>query len=75
MRRTSSLVALALAAGLQAGCGEFPQEARYEGGSYAGKPDTPAWQSEAFDGKRENWEREIKRRNKLQSEYMRPGGA
>jgi hypothetical protein len=64
-----------LAAGLQAGCGEFPQEAPYQDGRYAGKPDTPAWQGEAFDGKRENWEREIKRRNKLQSEYMRPGGA
>ncbi len=75
MRRITFLIVAALAAGFQAGCGELPQEARYEGGTYAGKPDTPAWQSEAFDGKRENWEREIKRRNKLQSEYMRPGGA
>ncbi len=75
MRRIGFLVGVALAAGFQAGCGEFPQQAQYEGGKYAGKPDTPVWHGEAFDGKRENWEREIKRRNKLQSEYMRPGGA
>ena len=53
----------------------MPQEVPYQSGHYAGKPDTPNWQGEAFDGKRENWERDIKRRNRLQSEYFRPGGA
>lgn len=75
MRRAVTLMVFSLIAGFLSGCGEFPQEARYQNGHYAGKPDTPAWTGEAFDGKRENWEREIKRRNKLQSEYMRPGGA
>jgi len=75
VKRLSCLIAVVLVAGIQSGCGEMPQDAPYQGGHYAGKPDTPNWQGEAFDGKRENWEREIKRRNKLQSEYTRPGGA
>ena len=75
MRRIISLVAVVLAAGIQSGCGEPSQEVQYQDGHYAGKPDTPYWQGEAFDGKRENWERAIKRRNSLQSEYNRPGGA
>jgi len=57
------------------GCGEPSQSVQYQDGRYAGKPDTPAWAGAEFDGKRENWERDIKRRNKLQSEYTRPGGA
>jgi hypothetical protein len=68
-------VAVSFAVIAQSGCSEPSQGVHYQDGRYAGKPDTPNWQSEAFDGKRENWERAIKRRNKLQSEYTRPGGA
>ena len=59
---------------LQAGCTEPAQDVQYQQGHYAGKPDTPYWQGEAFEGKRDNWERAIKRRTSLQSEYTRPGG-
>lgn len=69
------LIAVVMFAGFQSGCGEMPQDVPYQSGHYAGKPDTPNWQGEAFGGKRENWEREIRRRNQLQSEYFRPGGA
>ena len=75
MRRLVLMLSLAVLAGVQAGCGEMSQESQYENGKYAGKPDTPYWQGEAFDGKREIWEKEIIRRNKLQSEYTRQGGA
>ena len=65
---------LVIAAGIQAGCGEPSQNVQYEGGRYAGKPDTPAWQSDAFNGSRDDWEVEIKKRSKLQSEYARLKG-
>ncbi len=68
--------ALVLAAGFQAGCGEPSQNVQYEDGRYAGKPDAPAWQGDAFNGSRDDWENEIKKRTKLQSEYTRlKGGA
>ena len=67
---------LVLTAGILAGCGEPSQNVQYEGGRYAGKPDSPAWQSETFNGSRDDWEAEIKKRTKLQSEYTRlKGGA
>ena len=75
MRLIITTLVVVFAAAIQSGCGEPSQEAQYQDGRYAGKPDTPAWKGEAFDGKRENWERAIKRRNQLQSEYTRPGGA
>jgi hypothetical protein len=68
------LFAASLAVVFQTGCSEPSQGLEYRDGRYAGKPDTPNWQGDAFDGKR-NWEKEIKRRTKLQSEYTRPGGA
>ena len=74
MKRAGLTMLIALSASLMSACGEMPQEVPYQNGHYAGKPDTPNWAGEAFDGNRENWEREIKRRNKLQSEYSRPGG-
>jgi len=65
-----------LAAGILAGCSEPSQNVQYEDGRYAGKPDTPAWQGDAFNGSRKVWEAEIKKRTKLQSEYTRlKGGA
>lgn len=75
MKQIVTAVTVALAVVVQCGCSEPSQDVQYQDGRYAGKPDTPNWQGEAFDGSRENWERAIKRRNKLQSEYTRPGGA
>ena len=75
MKYVISAVSVAILATLQAGCSEPSQGLEYQDGRYAGKPDTPNWQSDAFDNDRQTWEREIKRRNSLQSEYTRPGGA
>jgi flagellar basal body L-ring protein FlgH len=63
---------LALAA---AGCGESPQTSRYKDGSYAGKPDTPAWQHKQFNDSRADWQQVIKIRNLKQSEYTRMKGS
>ena len=65
-----------LAAGILAACNEPSQNVQYEGGRYAGKPDSPSWQGDAFNGSRKVWEAEIKKRTMLQSEYTRlKGGA
>ena len=75
MKRIVSGAVVAFTFILQAGCSEPSQGVEYQDGRYAGKPDTPNWQSDAFDNDRQTWQREIKRRNRLQSEYTRPGGA
>ena len=75
MRQFVGLCAVLIVALVQYGCKEPSQAVEYQDGRYAGKPDTPNWQGAEFDGNRENWEREIKRRTRLQSEYTRPGGA
>ncbi len=59
----------------QTGCSEPSQSVQYQDGRYAGKPDTPAWESTRFDDDRQQWLKEINRRTRLQSEYTRPGGA
>jgi hypothetical protein len=64
-----------LLAVLLAGCGETPQTVHYQGGKYAGKPDTPAWLSDQFGADRAQWEREIKARNLKQSEFTRMKGS
>ncbi len=65
-----------LGAGMLTGCGEPSQNVEYEDGRYAGKPDAPAWEGDAFNGSRDDWEVEIRKRSKLQSEYTRlKGGA
>jgi hypothetical protein len=69
MAAIAALLALALAA-----CGERSQSVQYRGGKYAGKPDTPAWKSEQFGSDRAQWEREIKARNLMQSEFTRVKG-
>ncbi len=74
MRVTAAWLVLVLAIAMLAGCGEPPQNVQYEDGRYAGKPDTPAWQGDAFKGSRDVWEAEIKQRNKLQDEYTRLTG-
>jgi len=68
----AALAILSLAA-LMA-CGEPQQSVQYRGGKYAGKPDTPAWESEQFGADRAQWEREIRNRNLKQSEYTRMKG-
>ncbi|UCH49158.1 MAG: hypothetical protein JSU95_05040 [Betaproteobacteria bacterium] len=75
MKFVISAVVVAFVVVFQIGCSEPSQGVEYQDGRYAGKPDTPNWEGAAFDGNRENWEREIKRRTRLQSEYTRPGGA
>ena len=60
---------------LQSGCSEPSQTVQYKDGRYAGKPDTPAWDSAEFDHSREVWLKDLDRRTRLQSEYSRPGGA
>jgi outer membrane protein assembly factor BamE (lipoprotein component of BamABCDE complex) len=57
------------------GCSEPSQNVQYQDGRYAGKPDTPAWDSAEFDHSRETWLKALDRRTRLQSEYTRPGGA
>lgn len=69
-----ALAAIAVSAAL-AGCGERPQHVQYENGRYAGKPDTPVWQSEQFGNDREQWQRAIRDRNLKQSEYTRMRGS
>jgi len=68
-----TVAAVVIAAALVA-CGERPQSVQYQGGKYAGKPDTPAWKSEQFGSDRAQWEREIKARNLKQSEFTRMKG-
>lgn len=65
---------MVLVSGLFAGCGEPSQNVAYEGGRYAGKPDAPAWQGDPFNGSRDDWHAEIKKRGMLQSEYTRLKG-
>ena len=38
---------------VQVGCSEPSQNVQYKDGRYAGKPDTPAWDSARFDHSRE----------------------
>jgi outer membrane protein assembly factor BamE (lipoprotein component of BamABCDE complex) len=57
------------------GCSEPSQSVEYRDGRYAGKPDTPAWDSAQFDNSRQVWLKALDRRARLQSEYTRPGGA
>ena len=72
--RLNGVCFIAIVAGMLAGCSEPSQNVQYEGGKYAGKPDTPAWQSDAYNGSRDEWEGQIKRRGELQSEYTRLRG-
>lgn len=71
---TRTAVAAVLIAAALAACAERPQSVQYRGGKYAGKPDTPAWESEQFGSDRARWEREIKARNLRQSEFTRMKG-
>ena len=69
-----SVSSVILSVALLTACGEPSQNVQYEGGSYAGKPDTPAWQGSTFNGSRDAWEVQIKKRGKYQNEYTRLRG-
>ena len=43
----------------------------YKQGKYAGKPDTPAYQSAPYNGDRAAWERALATRAQAQNEYQR----
>ena len=72
MIRTAAVAAAVLALGLAA-CGESPQVVAYKQGSYQGKPDTPPYASEPFNGSQQQWESAIRTRSQAQNEYKRIG--
>lgn len=65
-----TLVALALAAPLLAGCLEIDQHPGWVRGAYAGKPDNLPEQAN-FHGDRLAWNAAITNRNHRQNEYNR----
>jgi len=70
--RTVCLAIAAIAVSLAlSGCGERPQVINYKQGHYQGKPDTPAYSNQPFNGNRQQWEHEIDSRNQAQNEYVR----
>jgi len=67
-----AVVGVALAATfVLAACCERPQVVNYKQGKYAGKPDTPAYQSAPYNGDRAAWERALATRAQAQNEYQR----
>jgi hypothetical protein len=73
MRRVIAALALAIAAGALAGCGERPNVTVYKQGKYQGKPDNVPWQNAPFNNNQVEWEKAIKARNNGQNEYLRVG--
>ena len=68
------IAAVAIAASLllgMAACSERPQVAQYKQGTYAGKPDTPPYQSAPYNGDKAAWDRAIAQRAQGQNEYKR----
>lgn len=74
MKSIFAICAAILIIVVQSGCSEPSQNVQYRNGRYAGKPDTPAWDSARFNHSREVWLKEVDQRTRLQSEYSRPGG-
>jgi hypothetical protein len=66
-------LALVIAAGALAGCGERPNVTVYKQGKYQGKPDNVPWQNAPFNNNQVEWEKAIKARNNGQNEYLRVG--
>ena len=66
-------LALAVAAGAFAGCGEKPTVTVYKQGKYQGKPDNVPWAGAPFNNNQVEWEKVIKARNNGQNEYLRVG--
>jgi hypothetical protein len=73
MRRAIAVLAVAIAAGALAGCGERPNVTVYKQGKYQGKPDNVPWQNAPFNNNQVEWEKAIKARNNGQNEYLRVG--
>ena len=73
MRRAIAVLAVAIAAGALAGCGERPNVTVYKQGKYQGKPDNVPWQNAPFNNSQVEWEKAIKARNNGQNEYLRVG--
>ncbi len=72
MSTKTFVIGLSAALGLVlAGCGEQPQVARYEQGTYQGKADNPPWDGPAFNGDKAAWERAVRERTRGQNEYVR----
>jgi hypothetical protein len=70
------LAALMTCAALVLGaCGERPQVVNYKQGKYQGKPDTPAYQNDQFNGDKSAWNKAVDQRALAQNEYVRLGGA
>jgi hypothetical protein len=68
------LVVVAIAGSLLfalAACSERPQVAQYKQGTYQGKPDTPPYQNERFNGDKAAWDRAVATRAQAQNEYKR----
>jgi hypothetical protein len=71
MTRVVAFTALAAFLLGLAACTERPQVVRYKQGTYAGKPDTPPYQSPPYNGDRQAWERAVATRAQNQNEYKR----
>ena len=54
-----------------AGCGEREQTAHYEEGRYRGKPDTPPYQAQPFNGDVQKYHSAQRQRAQNQNEYNR----
>jgi hypothetical protein len=52
-------------------CSERPQVAQYKQGTYQGKPDTPPYQNERFNGDKAAWDKAVATRAQAQNEYKR----
>lgn len=72
--RSFYLALFACAGLLLSGCGERPQVVNFKQGTYQGKPDTPAYQNELFNGDKAAWNRAVNTRVQGQNEYVRVGG-
>ena len=71
--RMLAIALAALAALLVSACGERPQVIQYKQGRYQGKPDTPPYQGDPFNGDRQSWDKAIQQRQQNQNEYKRTG--
>lgn len=71
LKLASGSLAVAVGAGLTAGCGERPQVVDYKQGKYQGKPDQPAYEGAPWNGNKKEWELALANRNQNQNEYKR----
>lgn len=75
MRRPAAVLAIGAACIVALGaCGERAQVVNYQQGRYQGKPDTPPYASQPFNGDQQQWDNAIRTRTQAQNEYKRIGG-